>query len=388
MAASATPPVLCAGPSERDEELEAPLLDAQGREVAGGRALLAHVKSAVIAADAGPRSADMPPADVPLVDIAPFLEPPECADPAARRSSLAAALRACRRLGFLSLAGHGVPPELLSEVRARSREFFALSAEEKLRCRGDSATSRGYHGLRAESATASLGRKAPADLKEGFDLGPPGPWPEANVMPPEELVPGFRRALEEYYGHMERLEAALLELFTAALAEESGRPLPRDWARRAIGRHRGLLRVNYYPRLAAGRGELRCSAHTDWDPFTILYAEREGLEVVQDGAWRRVPLAEGCFVVNVGDTLQRWSNGRFKSSIHRVNAEGCAAADRLSIPFFSTEALDPEDDSAAEPVVAEGDVPRYGPLCIRDYLARNFAALQGRPNAHAQRAGA
>jgi len=368
-----------------DNVLDAPLLDAKGHAVASAASLFGDVRTAVAAADAGPRSAALPPADVPVVDIAPFLEGASGGDTAAREATVRTAVSACRQLGFMSVRGHGVPDDVVATLRKKCRQLFALSAGEKALLRASSVTSRGHHGLGSESNSAVSGQeKAAADLRETFDVGPPEPGFEPNAYPAEELVPGFREAVEAYYWHMERMERALLALFTAALSLDSGRALPADWAQKAIGRHRGLLRLNYYPRCRARQEELRCGAHTDWDPFTVLLVERQGLEVAQEGQWYSVPVVEGCFVVNVGDTLQRWSNGRFKSSIHRVNAEGCADADRLSFAFFSTEALDTSDGSVVEPIVADGEQRRYEPLCIRDYLARNFAALQGRRNAQAQ----
>ena len=59
----------------------------------------------------------------------------------------------------------------------------------------------------------------------------------------------------------------------------------------ALGRHRGLLRLNYYPP-ASGEADhpaIRDGAHTDWTPFTILAADREGLEILEDGEWKPAP---------------------------------------------------------------------------------------------------
>jgi isopenicillin N synthase-like dioxygenase len=52
----------------------------------------------------------------------------------------------------------------------------------------------------------------------------------------------------------------------------------------------------------------------------------------RDGYWISAPPKEGCFIVNVGDQLQAWSNGLYVSTLHRVlNYSG---VERYSVPFF------------------------------------------------------
>mmetsp|Transcript_58476 Transcript_58476/g.187836 ORF Transcript_58476/g.187836 Transcript_58476/m.187836 type:complete len:391 (+) Transcript_58476:47-1219(+) len=367
----------------RDSAPGARSLGAGSHAVAAAKPLLADLRARALGPCAGLACGSLLPADMPLVNLAPFM-PGGGGAPAAREAAVDAALGACRRLGAMHVRGHGVADELLHTLRVHCRRFFALSAEDKSKLAAKSVTSRGYHGLGQDKVSAAWGQRSPVSLKENFDIGPPDLPFERNVFPPEELIPGFRDTLERYYAHMERVEQALLAFFSAALARDSSVPLPDDWAQRAIGRHRGLLRVNYYPRESLQQDGLRCRAHTDWDPFTILYAEQEGLEVMQDGHWRAVPVLPGCFVVIFGDTLQCWSNGRFAPAVHRVNAAGSATSDRLSVPFFSTEALDTSDETVAEPIVVAGELPRYKPFCIRDYLVRSFAAQQARAISQAE----
>lgn len=51
----------------------------------------------------------------------------------------------------------------------------------------------------------------------------------------------------------------------------------------------------------------------------------------------------GTFVVNIGDLMSHWTNGRFKSTLHRVmNRPG---VDRYSIPFF----FNPDFDTRIDP---------------------------------------
>ena len=57
-----------------------------------------------------------------------------------------------------------------------------------------------------------------------------------------------------------------------------------------------------------------------------------GLQLDKKGEWVSVRQLPNVYIVNIGDMLERWSNGLYKSTVHRVvlNAE----VDRYSVPFF------------------------------------------------------
>ena len=45
-----------------------------------------------------------------------------------------------------------------------------------------------------------------------------------------------------------------------------------------------------------------------------------GLQIRLNDRWMEVPSLPGTFVCNVGDMLERWTNGMFRSIVHRVRA--------------------------------------------------------------------
>jgi len=278
----------------------------------------------------------------------------------------------------MNVIGHGVPGSLIDSVFAVAREFFEQSVDVKLQSTDESTTSIGY-SIKNENSLQAYSRKGGSGhLKEIFDIGPPtdsssSPFYQ-NVYP--ATPKHFRGVLDTYYLEVESVERTLFRVLSLALGQAAGVKLRADFLEKAKGRHRGLLRINYFPKcdFVPELGTMRDDAHTDWTPITILLAEKEGLEVVQDGEWRPVPLAPGAFIVNIGDQLHWWSNGRFKSSMHRVNAESCLDNSRISLAFFGTESVDPTDETVVTPVCAPDEAPRFEAVSIKDYLEARFAS--------------
>lgn len=100
-----------------------------------------------------------------------------------------------------------------------------------------------------------------------------------------------------------------------------------------------LLRILYYPEIPSGEQGVRAAAHEDINLITLLpAATATGLEVQDlDGNWHGVGTEPGDIIVNVGDALQMYSKGKYKSTTHRVvNMPG----DRLSMPLFVHPRLD------------------------------------------------
>src|SRR5690606_35214903 len=128
-------------------------------------------------------------------------------------------------------------------------------------------------------------------------------------------------AFERYY----RAQAALTDRVLGLMALGLG--LPEPFFAPFVDAHTSALRALRYPDLDVLGGEppepgqLRAGAHTDYGTLTLLRQDDApgGLEVRgTDGRWHAVPAVDGAFVVNVGDALERWSNDRWRSTLHRV----------------------------------------------------------------------
>src|SRR6267154_3173729 len=182
---------------------------------------------------------------VPIIDIGSFL----AGDAAARKAIPQAVARACEGIGFFTIVGHGVDPQMIAAATGAARQFFDLPPADKLAARSsDAAVSRGYRGIGNEGLAGTRGDQAPPDLKEVFHLGPPDfphdayhGAPEAqrhfidNVWPASPA--SFRPAVTAYYGAAERLAADLMRIFALALA------LPEDFFVDKTDRHISALRI-------------------------------------------------------------------------------------------------------------------------------------------------
>jgi isopenicillin N synthase-like dioxygenase len=283
-------------------------------------------------------------------------------------ASIAAQIaRACETVGFFAIVNHGLEEKEEEESRSgsrcsvvgrawtASREFFDLPLEEKLLCKSadekvypygfecSERLNRGKKAATAAAETAAATRQPPpekpppeeeggdgasADLKETFSIGPRHP---GAGMPPRAFParpPELRTALESYYEAMEGLASRLLRLFAMALQLPS-----EDWFEPLLTRHLSALRILDYREIQHAPADLspssNCSAppllvrageHTDYGALTILRSGGPGLQLRKDraedgdsgdaaGAWVDVPDIPGAFVVNIGDMMQRWTNG-------------------------------------------------------------------------------
>ena len=296
-----------------------------------------------------------------------------------------AVARAVEEIGFLVVAGHGVPASMIGDVREAARDLFARPQAEKAALADPAGTlNRGYTPFRSEFNGSTRTAKAPADLREGFIFGPVDlpdePYftaPEAgfayqpNIWPRDDATVA---AFKAYYRALEALNARLLGVFARALGLESGFFVDR------FDRHASTVRLLHYPAQTEppGEGQLRCGAHTDFGSHTILLADDSpgGLQVRgRDGGWIDVMPPADSFVVNIGDLMMTWTNDRWLSNLHRVaNPPSGAGAGRLSIAFFAH----PNRDAliaCIETCRRPGEEPRHAPVLAGDYRRRQVTTI-------------
>lgn len=264
---------------------------------------------------------------------------------AAARSALARQLDlACSEFGFFYLVGHAVDGRLADRLLQLSREFFARDAAEKLRIhmsRGGRAW-RGYFPVGGELTSGQ------PDLKEGLYFGTEldasdrrvragTPMHGPNLFPE---VPQFRATVLDYMSALEATGQQVLSL----LAEGLG--LDADYfQRRYTGDPTVLFRIFRYPPDDVARAGWGVGAHTDYGLLTLLQQDAVGgLQILNRDCWLDVPPLADSLVCNVGDMLERLTNGRYLSALHR--AKNLTMRERLSMVLF----LDPAFDAKLEPL--------------------------------------
>lgn len=136
-----------------------------------------------------------------------------------------------------------------------------------------------------------------------------------------------------------------------------------------------LLRSIHYP-ANPPEDRLWAAAHTDIDLFTILpRATAEGLQVLnKDGVWIDVRVPENAFIVNGGDMLENLTNGLFKSSQHRVVANGKNSERYSMVIFIHPKAAD-RLDPLAECIEQTGGIRKYAKATRWELLEERLADL-------------
>lgn len=301
--------------------------------------------------------------EIPVIDIAPLV-----AGGSGGRGKVAEdILAAAQGVGFFYVRNHGLPPQIIADAMAASKEFFARPHEEKMTVRINER-HRGF--LRV--GEAKMYETAKADLKESFvwglDVGEDDPdyLAGSRMIGPNnwpDFMPALRPVLNAFYS--ESLDCGRLILRACA----TGLGLPEDTFDARYDKTVSRASIIYYPPQDAAMGERQfgVAPHTDYGCLTLLHQDATGgLQVrTGKGEWVTALPIEGTLVVNVGDLLARWSNDRFRSNPHRVvNSSGAV---RYSMAMF----VDPNFDTPIIPAVGGGE-PKYEPTTCGEYILSRY----------------
>jgi isopenicillin N synthase-like dioxygenase len=273
--------------------------------------------------------------EIPSLDLADF----RSGDPERKARFVQQLGEAYQNIGFVALKNHGLTEEQTQALYADVKSFFALPDENKQRYENpELAGQRGYISKGKEHAK---GRNT-GDLKEFYHVGqevedgtdPISKEYPANIWPEE--VPTFQKSTFTTY---RTLEAAGKDVLRAiALYLE----LPENYFDDKVRNGNSILRpIHYFPIEdpdAVPADAVRAAEHGDINLITLLMgASADGLQVKRrDGKWIPITALPDQIVVNVGDMLQRLTNGVLKSTIHRVvnPAREKMNSSRYSVPFF------------------------------------------------------
>lgn len=319
----------------------------------------------------------VPVTALPVVDVSGL----SSSRPEARQAVGAALRQACLDKGFFYCAGHGIPDGLIDAVFAETRALFDQPLEAKMRVEKSlSKCNRGYEVLGGQT----LQPGAPPDRKEGYyiglDLAEDDPRVAAgrfnrgpNQWPAD--LPGFRPVMRAYFAAMQDLGERLMRGIGLSL------DLPEDAFEAFCRDPLAILRLLHYPprRPDAAEGEQGAGAHTDFGGLTLLLQDdRGGLQVYDQAteSWIHAAPVPGTFVVNLGDMIARWTNDRYRSTLHRViNTSG---RERCSVPFFYSG--NPDFEVRCIPGCLDpGETPKYPPVTIEEHLMSMYRKTYAGP---------
>ena len=314
---------------------------------------------------------------IPVLDMGPYL----AGEPGAAEE-LAANIKFIQEtIGFYVVINHGIPQDAVEDAYAALDDFFKLSAEQKLALKFDE-TSVGFIPPKSTVyVTSKINKNTKQDLnetlvlalerdadhpyiKDGVRFTGPNKWPGQ--------LPDFRAPMVRYQNACADLGRKIVPLYALALGKpadffDSYFKEPIMWTRNA-----------HYPAVEAEENQFGISPHSDHSFLTILPLTKvAGLQVLtHQGNWLPADYIDDALVINTGEFLNLWSNGRFIASPHRVIPP---EEDRISMATFFDAAPETIADPAdfAEP----GEELKYEPISQIDYVCwyidRNYSSKAG-----------
>ncbi|MGJ7487220.1 isopenicillin N synthase family dioxygenase [Variovorax sp. LT2P21] len=304
---------------------------------------------------------------IPLIDLGGNVDPQS----AAAQASAVELHDALSTLGFAYIGGHTVSPATRTAAFAASRRFHESPLERK-QSLAINAAHRGYMGMATSTiVTSSVAKVTKPNMSESLmlmhELPPddPGLLAGLPMQGPNQWptwLPDFKPAMEQYVREVDVLGRYIVRLIAISLG------LPATALDHHFDHPTTFLRALHYPpQPPLADDQMGSAPHTDYGIITLLAQDDSGgLQVrPRGGDWIEAPPIANTYVLNVGDMLARWTNGRFVSTPHRViNRSG---GDRYSLPYF----LDPSMDALIEclPTCTDAEhPPLYPPVPYGEYL--------------------
>ncbi len=309
--------------------------------------------------------------NIPSVDLADFLSD----DPKRKEHFIQAIGAAYEDIGFVALKNHFLSDALVSQLYQQVEQFFKLPLEVKRGYeREDIGGQRGYVSFGKEHAK---GMKE-GDLKEFWHFGQEA---AANAQLTEEYpenvqvkeLPEFNKVGMEAYRMLEKTGIYVLR----ALALHVG--LDEFYFDHWASNGNSILRPIHYPPITTEPDNaVRAGAHGDINLITLLMgASAPGLQVLRkDGEWLDAIAQEDELVINVGDMLQRHTNNKLQSTIHRVvnPPRELWHTSRYSIPFF----LHPRSDmklNCLDVCIDENNPKQYDDITAGEFLHQRLVEI-------------
>ncbi|RVW95250.1 Codeine O-demethylase [Vitis vinifera] len=180
----------------------------------------------------------------------------------------------------------------------------------------------------------------------------------------------FRDTLEVYVVEMRNLALTMLSFMEKALKIEVNE------MRKLFEQGLQAMRMNYYPPCPKPEQVIGLTPHSDSVGLTILLQvnEVEGLQIRKDGMWIPITPLPNAFIVNIGDILEIFSNGIYKSIEHRAVVN--SVKERLSIATFYNPQMDAEIGPVPSLITPEFPA-LFRRVGVADYVKKLFSRELG-----------
>ncbi|XP_044715674.1 2OG-Fe(II) oxygenase superfamily domain-containing protein [Hirsutella rhossiliensis] len=267
---------------------------------------------------------DAEPSEIPVIDLSRLFS-----DTLADREAVASQIHdAASNMGFFYVKNHGIPLQEIRGAYEAALDFFRQGPAEKIKADAtEGPYDSGWRGPRTQRVNPDEGvdvrETIPHEAAQYIGQGKP-------AFEGTEQVPQLKESLERYYKSCLALARALTRAFALSLG------LYEDAFDTKVQYPDASLEVNFYPPLAQGSdssssnsarrepkdadSRISIGSHTDFLFFTMLWQDDVGgLQVLNhEGQWIAAKPIEGTLVVNIGDYMQRITNDRYVSTVHRA----------------------------------------------------------------------
>ena len=254
--------------------------------------------------------------------------------------------RACVKVGFFQIIGHGISLADIKRVAKIGKDFFKLRNKDKIKLSPNKWNKKNKNFYRGFF---------PSDVngKEGLDIGDLRVSENYSKKINNQYIEHlnlekcFKKnsviRLTSYYDNIYLLSELLFKSIIKLYKKDP------KLSNKAFSRFKTLstLRFNFYPvqgkpiEISKQDGvALGCETHVDSGIFTVLYQDNIGGLQVQNRKnkkWYDVPFNKNALVVNTGRALEYLSKGKFRATNHRVLWN---RSERISIPFFFEPSYD------------------------------------------------
>ncbi len=308
---------------------------------------------------------------IPSVDLADFLSE----DPNRKQKFVNEIGTAYENIGFVSLRSHFLDDGLVSNLYKEVKAFFALDLAQKKKYEIEGlGGQRGYVSFGKEHAKG----KKEGDLKEFWHFGQePSDDAKLSEVYPDNVhvdeLPDFNATGMQAYRMLEKTGIYVLRALALYIGVDEF--YFDHWASNG----NSILRPIHYPPITKEpQGAVRAGAHGDINLITLLMgASSGGLQVLRkDGQWIDAIPEEDELVINVGDMLERHTNNKLRSTIHRVTNPPKEQWDspRFSIPFFMHPRGD-MDLSCMELCVDDKHPKSFDDITAGDFLTQRLIEI-------------